>query len=165
MGFAERQLVTVVVDLAQFTQAVAGMDAVDIAALVDRYYAEVSAAAVERGGRVVKYLGDGCLVSFAAEDVVSAVDCVEALAPRVDSLAADLGLDLAMGANVHLSVVAVGEFGPDRRYDVVGAGVIHTFRMGGGRGIRISEPVYRSLPSDRRSTWSKRRPPATYVKA
>jgi adenylate cyclase len=165
MEFTERQLVTVMVDLAQFTQAVAGMNAVEVAAVVNRYYSDVSTVVIERDGKVVKYLGDGCLAVFPAGDVVAAVDAVEALAPLVDSMATEFGLDMAMGANVHLSVVADGEFGPDRRYDVVGAGVIHTFRMGGGRGIRISEPVYRSLPSDRRSVWSKRQPPATYTRA
>jgi hypothetical protein len=29
-------------------------------------------------------------------------------------------------------------------------------------GIRISEPVYRQLPNDRRPGWTKNRPPATY---
>jgi hypothetical protein len=69
-----------------------------------------------------------------------------------------------MGANVHLSVVAEGEFGPDKRYDVMGTGVMHTFRMGSGEGIRISEPVYRKLPNDRRGSWSKHQPPATYTR-
>jgi hypothetical protein len=29
----------------------------------------------------------------------------------------------------------------------VGSGVNHLFRMGGGTGIHISEPVYRQLPN------------------
>lgn len=48
-------------------------------------------------------------------------------------------------------------------YGVSGARVIHTFRMGSGAGIRISEPVYRELPSDRRGRWTKHQPPATYT--
>jgi hypothetical protein len=60
--------------------------------------------------------------------------------------------------------VVEGEFGAEGVYDVVGAGVIHTFRMGSGPGVRISEPVYRKLPSARRGSWSKHQPPATYRK-
>jgi hypothetical protein len=35
--------------------------------------------------------------------------------------------------------------------------------MGGGTGVRISEPVYRRLPDDRRGRWQKQKPPATYT--
>ncbi|MBI3183051.1 MAG: hypothetical protein HYZ28_13015 [Myxococcales bacterium] len=74
-------------------------------------------------------------------------------------------LKVELGANLHLAVVAEGEFGPDddRRYDVLGSGVNHLFLMGGGAGIRISEPVYRQLPNERRKGWRKNRPPATYT--
>jgi hypothetical protein len=60
-----------------------------------------------------------------------------------------------------------GEFGPPgaRQYDIIGAGVIHLFRMGSGAGIRVSEPVYRQLPSDDRRPWRKHQPPATYTLA
>jgi hypothetical protein len=70
---------------------------------------------------------------------------------------------MAMGANVHISTVAEGGFGLHGTDEVVGMGVIHTFRMGGGAGTRISEPVYRRLPSDRRSGWHKHQPPTTYT--
>ena len=59
--------------------------------------------------------------------------------------------------------MAEAELGLDGTYDVVGMGVIHAFRMGGGAGTRISEPVYRRLPSDRRTPWRKHQPPATYT--
>jgi class 3 adenylate cyclase len=165
MDFPERQLVTVVVDLANFTHSVRGMDAPAIAGLVDRFYHQVHQAAADHGGRVVKHLGDGCLVVFPADQVVDAVDFVQSWRSQVDETPTPSGGRLGLGANIHFSTVAEGEFGPDRRYDVVGAGVIHTFRMGGGEGIRISEPVYRKLPSDRRSVWTKRQPPATYTRA
>jgi class 3 adenylate cyclase len=163
MAFRERQLVTVVVDLARFTQAVAGMDAMDMANLIDRFYNGVSTAIAQQGGRVVKYLGDGGLAVFPAESALRAVDAVEAIRGQVRDLAAEFALDLEMGANIHICTVAEGEFGIDDSYDVVGMGLVHTFRMGSGAGIRISEPVYRKLPSDRRGAWSKHQPPATYT--
>jgi hypothetical protein len=52
--------------------------------------------------------------------------------------------------------------GPTRAYDVIGRGVNQTFLLGRGTGIRISEPVYRSLPSAARSPWTKHKPPAIY---
>jgi class 3 adenylate cyclase len=163
VDFPERQLVTVVVDLANFTHSVRGMDAPAIASLIDRFYRTVHAEVAEHGGRVVKLLGDGCLIVFPADRALDAVDFVDELRGQVEGMTTPSGNRLGLGVNLHLSTVAEGEFGPDRRYDIVGAGVIHTFRMGGGEGIRISEPVYRKLPSDRRSGWTKRQPPATYT--
>ncbi len=163
MAFSERRVVTVVVDLAHFTRAVAGMDSVAIAGVIDRFYTEASSILTASGGRVVKYLGDGCLAVFPADGAVEAVGAVEELGGRVRELAAELGLEMGMGANVHACTVAEGEFGADSTYDIIGAGVIHVFRMGGGPGIRISEPVYRKLPSDRRGAWTKHQPPATYT--
>ncbi|HUR78929.1 MAG TPA: hypothetical protein VMZ22_13360 [Acidimicrobiales bacterium] len=163
MAFQERQLVTVVVDLARFTQAVAGMDATAIAEIVDRFYRETASVIVDHGGRVVKYLGDGCLAVFPPDAAVAAVDAIDVLRARVADLASGSGLALELGANIHLCTVAEGEFGIDDRYDVMGLGIVHTFRMGSGAGARISEPVYRKLPSDRRNAWTKWQAPATYT--
>jgi hypothetical protein len=41
--------------------------------------------------------------------------------------------------------------------------VNQTFLLGRGAGIRISEPVYRKLPSAERTPWIKNKPPAVYV--
>lgn len=163
MAFRERRFVTVVIDLARFTHAVAGLEATDMANLIDRFYNGASGAIAQRGGRVVKYLGDGCLAVFPAEAAPQAVDAVEAVRLLVRDLAVELDLDLELGANVHICTVAEGEFGVDDTYDIVGMGLIHTFRMASGAGVRISEPVYRKLPSDRRSAWSKHQPPAIYT--
>jgi adenylate cyclase len=164
MPFRERQLVILMVDLARFTHAAAGMDSFAVAGLIDRFYTAASAAVIGHGGRVVKYLGDGCLAVFPSDGAVDAVDCVDDLNLLVDELGATLDADLELGANIHLCTVVEGEFGPDGVYDIVGTGVIHAFRMGSGPGVRVSEPVYRKLPSARRSPWAKYQPPATYRK-
>jgi hypothetical protein len=63
-----------------------------------------------------------------------------------------------------MATIIEGEYGAGRSaaFDVIGAGVIHAFRMGAGPGIRISEPVFRRLPNDQRRAWHKRQAPATY---
>lgn len=165
MAFREQQLVIFVADLARFTQAVAGMDALGIAALVDRFYRSANTVLGEHGGRAVNFFGDACLAVFPPDRAAGAVDAAEALAAEVAQLRSDLDIPIETGVNLHLATVAEGEFGDDGRYDVMGLGVIHAFRMGNGPGIRISEPVYRKLASSRRGGWEKRQPPATYTKA
>jgi adenylate cyclase len=159
----ERQLTLVLVDLARFTQAAAGLDLDALAALVDAFYRVAEEVIDAHDGRVVKFVGDGCLAVFEPTDAVRAVDATEALRTRVRELGAANGVELDLGANIHLSTVAEGAFGLRGIHDVVGMGVVHTFRMGGGAGIRISEPVYRKLPSERRSPWRKHQPPAIYA--
>ena len=161
----ERTLVLVLTDLAGFTRAVAGLSAVEIAGLLDRFYSSSGAVVEEHGGRVVKFSGDNCLAAFEPDHVVDALTCVQAVRAAVVSMGQDSGLDLETGTNVHLAKVVIGAFGAPYASgdDVMGAGVIHVFRMGSGPGVRISEPVYRKLPSGERTSWRKNQPPATYT--
>jgi len=151
-----------VIDLAGFTRAANRAPALAIAEFLDRYYGACAEAVVSAGGRVVKYMGDACFAVFPEERCADAVAAVVSLSKNTRAF--DNSWGLRFGANVHLGTVAEGELGPpgDRRYDVLGAEVNHLFRMGGGSGIRLSEPVYRQLPNERRGAWHKDKPPATY---
>jgi class 3 adenylate cyclase len=164
LRFEERTLVMVLADLAGFTRAVGHLRAIEIAELLDRFYAMCGEQVAARGGRVVKFSGDNCLAVFEPAAARDAVGCAVALRDAVSSIAAAGGLDLDLGANVHLATVASGRFGGEwaPSDDVIGVGVFHTYRMGAGPGIRISEPVYRNLPNDERGPWRKHQPPATY---
>jgi adenylate cyclase len=161
----ERTLVLVLIDLAGFTRAIAGLSAVQVAEVLDNFYAASGAVVEEYGGRVVKFSGDNCLAVFEPDHVVDALACVQAVRAAVVSMGQESGLELDTGANVHLAKVVIGAFGAPYAAgdDVMGAGVIHVFRMGGGPGVRISEPVYRKLPSGQRTPWRKHQAPATYT--
>jgi adenylate cyclase len=164
-GLSERRLVMVMVDLAGFTKAIAPLSSMQLAQLVDDFYRLMGEAVEANGGRVVKFVGDGCLSVFDESQAVAGVRCVLGLSETVRALGSKYGVTLDIGANVHLSVVVEGEFGygASQGYDIIGAGVFHVFRMGAGVGIRISEPVYRQLPNDDRGPWKKQQPPATYA--
>jgi adenylate cyclase len=165
MEIRETKLVLVSADLAGYTRAAATLDAMSVARFLDAWYRSCAAIVRERGGRVVKFIGDGVLAVFPDERAVDAVDACEQMIAAVRAMRDAHAMRVELGANVHTAVVAEGEYGPDddRRYDVLGSGVNHLFLMGGAAGIRISEPVYRSLPNERRGPWSKYRPPATYT--
>ena len=165
MAFRETKLVLLAADLAGYARATANVSALSVAALLDDWYAECAALVRERGGRIVKFMGDGCLAVFPEQRCLDAIEAAGELRLAANALRAKHGMKVDLGGNVHLAVVAEGDFGPadDRRYDVVGSGVNHVFLMGGGAGIRISEPVYRQLPNDRRGDWHRHRPPATYT--
>jgi len=160
--YRERPPVMILVDLARFTQAVSELSLRETAELLDQFYRATEEVVAQGGGRVVKFVGDGCLAAFAPDDVLAALHTVDAVAARVRGLAEARGLAMEVGANVHLGTVAEARLGTAAVAELVGMSVIHTYRMGGGPGVRISEPVYRKLPSGHRSKWRKRQLPATY---
>jgi class 3 adenylate cyclase len=162
--FRERVLVMVLVDLARFTQVISELSLRETADVLDGFYRATEEVVAQHGGRVVKFVGDGCLTAFAPDDAVAALDMVDVLAERMRRLGDERGLRIEVGANVHLASVAEVRLGTHGVADLVGMGVVHTYRMGGGPGVRLSEPVYRKLPSGRRGPWRKRQPPATYAR-
>jgi adenylate cyclase len=162
----ETTLVLLSADLAGFTRMAAALEPLALATLLDAYYERASAAVGRHGGRVVKFMGDACFAVFPEERCAEAVACAVELASEAHPLPG-AGSGVAAGANVHLGAVAEGELGPgaDARYDVVGAAVNHLFRMGGGAGVRISEPVYQRLPLDEQARFGEQGRAVTYALA
>jgi class 3 adenylate cyclase len=163
--FEERTLVMVLADLAGFTRAVSSLTAVEIAGVIDRFYVLCADLVAAHGGRVVKYSGDNCMAVFGAAQAPAAVAYATSLRDGVAALASELDIAIELGANVHMATVATGRIGGGTMAtdDIAGMGVVHTYRMGAGAGIRISEPVYRKLASSERGPWRKHQPPATYT--
>jgi class 3 adenylate cyclase len=161
----EQRLVVVLADMAGFIRAVSSLPALEIADVVDHFYELCGDLVPAHRGRIVKFAGDSCLAVFEPAAAPDAVECVLAMRDAVRSMGQEAGLDIDLGVNVHLSTVVAGTFGGPSAPsdDVMGVGVFHTYRMGSGPGIRISEPVYRKLADGNRSGWRKHQPPATYT--
>jgi class 3 adenylate cyclase len=153
----EARRVILAADLTGYTKAVHAMDALELATMLERYYAGVTELVGKHGGRIVKFMGDGFFAVFEDGAGVPAVACGKALEAYVRT--ADLHWNAQLGVHIHASVVAEGTLGG--QFDVVGAGVNFAFRMG-GYGLSISEPVYRMLPDEVRGEWKKEKPPAVY---
>jgi adenylate cyclase len=160
MGFRETDLVLLTADLAGFARMADGMSAVEVAELLDGWYGALEAAIGGRGGRVVKYIGDGCLATFPADACAMAVEAARELAVhRIGDR------ELRTGVRVHLGTVAEGEVGPDHRYDVFGSPVNDLFRMGRAGTVLISDTVYAQLSPEQRATWQAQTSPSTFAPA
>lgn len=147
--------VLVLVDLAGYAASFGHHDDATMAAFTQAYY-ELCAEALEgAGGRVVKFIGDSCLAVFPVEAAPAAVDAVRALAARVSVLAKGRRVPVEMGANLHVGEVVEGLFGPEAhaRYDVIGAAMNQTARMGRGGVLRISRALREELPPTERQRW------------
>jgi adenylate cyclase len=169
MTFREHKLALFVADLAGFSLATARLDALGVAEFLVDWYARCGAAVAAHGGDMVKFMGDACFATFAEDHAGAAVDAALALRAETEAFARARGACIDLSAKVHLAVVADGdvELGGRMARDVFGSGVNHLFSMGGGAGIRISEPVYQELESAQRSAWREetRGPYTTYTLA
>ena len=78
----------VMVDLAGFSKAIGPLSSMQLAELVDAFYRLMADAIESHGGRVIKFVGDGCLAVFDEADAVAAVACLgEVVEPSEPSVA------------------------------------------------------------------------------
>ncbi len=163
--FPSFPFVFLVADLSGYARSFSQRGDGEMAGFLDQYYHLAESVISEGGGRIIKFMGDSILARFPAEEATKAVAAAVSLSTQIDRLAEDEGLAMSLGANLHLGSAVEEELGqgPSRRVDLVGRAVNQTFLLGRGPGIRISEPVYRKLPSGERTPWEKNRPPAVYT--
>ena len=163
-SFRPTRRIIVVLDLAGFAKSFQTQSDEKMAAFVHDYYVACEQTITSGGGEVIKFIGDACLAVFPVDLAKNAVDAAVELHSTVAAISKQHQIPSALGANLHLASAIEGEFGagPSKRRDIIGRGVNQTFLLGRGPGIRISEPVYRALPSSARSRWNKHKPPAVY---
>jgi class 3 adenylate cyclase len=163
-NFQLTKRIIVLIDLSGYAKAFQTTSDEKMALFLHDFYVVCEEIITARGGDVIKFMGDACLSVFPVDHAMNAVDAVRDVQVRLAAVAKEHQIPLGLGANVHMTSAIEGEFGigSSKRKDILGRGVNQTFLLGRGPGIRISEPVYRALPSQARSPWNKHKPPAVY---
>ena len=164
-ALASSAVVVLVADLDGYAKAFKTRTDAQMAAFLDRYYSVAEDTVHEAGGRIVKFIGDAVLAVFPESGAASAVSAAATLRQEVERTGQQMGIPVRLGASVHMGPAVEAELGKgsSRRRDVIGRTVNQTFLLGRGPGVRISEKVYRKLPSAERTPWTKNKPPAVYV--
>ena len=118
----ERRIVSVLfADLVGFTSLAERLDAEDVAAIQDRYFAAVRETVARHRGVLEKFIGDAAMAAFGVpvgrdDDAERAVRCGLAIAAAVERLHGELGLDpgdLAVRVGIATGEVVHAEDGPD----------------------------------------------------
>ena len=163
--FSSTKLVVLVADLSGYHRCFHKRTDEEMTAFLDRWFTMAEAVITDAGGRIIKFLGDAVLATFKPEDAAKAVAATVTMQAISKSIWSEYGLEMKLGANLHVGPVVAAELGSgsSRRFDIIGRVVNQTFMLGRGQGIRLSERMYRLLPSGERSPWDKRKPPAVYV--
>ncbi|MEJ2131993.1 MAG: adenylate/guanylate cyclase domain-containing protein [Gammaproteobacteria bacterium] len=162
-SFTRSRKLVVLVDMTNALRVLSGMSEIEYATFLDDFYDACTRHLEANGGSIVKYMGDSALAVFDEDAVVDAVDAVQSLRREFQDTCRKLGKESDVHCNMHAGDVVLGDFGPQGFRDVMGSTVSTTFTLDRGRGIHVSERVYRKLPNARRSGWQRHKPPVTYT--
>ena len=125
---AERRQATILfADLAGFTRLAAELDAEEVLALLDQYFALVDAIVVQHGGRIDKHIGDCVMALFGApvahtDDPERAVRAALAIRDALPGLRERAGRELGVHIGIACGEVVAGRTGSTsyREYTVTG---------------------------------------------
>lgn len=121
-----------------FTALADARPAVEVVAILDRFFDVVASPISPRGGEVLKFIGDAALAIFPvgpagpADACARALDSARAAVDGVTALAAREGFaGLELGIALHLGTVMYGNIGARDRLDftVIGAAVNEVCRV------------------------------------
>lgn len=124
------------VDMRGFTALSERLTSAAVLAVLDRYFETVAQAIVDRGGDVLKFLGDGVLAIFPVEQAGSTAAACDAAVGAVRTIRRGLAAGaepVAVATALHLGPVLYGNIGsPDRLdFTVLGPAVNLTSRLEG----------------------------------
>jgi adenylate cyclase len=153
-------------DLRGFTALADSMEGAEVVALLNEYFELIVPPIVERGGEILKYLGDGVLAIFALSEMPKAEVCRGGLDAAVAALEnvsefnagrKEAGLPLmSLDIGVHLGRVQSGNVGASNRFDftVIGTAVNEASRLEAmcdalGGHLVVSETFARAAESCR----------------
>jgi len=137
----------------------------ELADCVDGYYEIVATSIADAGGRVVKFIGDGVLVVFAADDADRGVAALMALKEDVDRYLDGRGWPCRLLVKAHVGPVIAGPYGArgDKRFDVIGK-TVNTAAMLDAAGVALSAEAFRKLSPEMRQRFKKHTWPTTYIR-
>jgi len=124
------------VDMRGFTALSERLSSAAVLQVLDRYFETVAQAIVDRGGDVLKFMGDGVLAIFPVEQAGGAAAACDAAVGAVQAIRRGLAAGpepVAFAAALHLGPVLYGNIGsPDRLdFTVLGPAVNLTSRLEG----------------------------------
>lgn len=164
------EAVVFISDMRGFTQLADRLSGPEVTAILNAYFDRVSAAVLDHGGDILKFMGDGVLAVFdqkalgeaaaanaavkASKAALAAVDALNE-APPADLPDPALWHPLKIGIGLHRGEVFFGNVGGEERLDftVIGRAVNETSRVESlckplGRELLLTELVRESLSGE-----------------
>lgn len=138
-------------DIRDFTTLSERLPAEEVVALLNRYFARMTAAVHRHGGTVDKFIGDGLMAFFGAPNplacasanaLAAAHDMLLALAELNTQLAAEGRAPLAIGIGLHSGEAVIGHVGSPERHAYTAIGdTVNTAARLEGLSRQLGYPV------------------------
>jgi adenylate cyclase len=118
-------LVLAIAHVTTYTQACAAHGDEETFAIIEQYYRSVSDIAAPAGGRVVKFMGDGVLLTFPISEAQNAVAALRRLQEETSELWRRFDDRCSVQVKVGVGSVVRGRLGPpgEERDDIIGDAV------------------------------------------
>ena len=131
-GSVRRRFLTVFFsDIHGFTRMMDSMDEQAVADMINEYFDLMTQIALDQGGTLDKFVGDGMLVFFGdpqskgrREDALACLRMAAEMQSAARALAARLSLPIAVRMGVHSGLCMVGSFGACARRDYTALGSV-----------------------------------------
>ena len=157
-GMNRETLVIAFVDLARFQIASRRVKDAALVEVLEDFYSRIADGLKPAGGRVVKFMGDGALIVFAADRLSQAARALLMLKSDVDARLAKRKFATPLVVRVHVGEVMAGMLGPkgDKRYDVIGQAVNRTAAMHPGEALSLTIDAYSKLDAKTQKLFKQR---------
>ena len=162
---AETSLLIAFADLTRFMRESARRSDLQLAEVLDGFYARVAARVNAAGGRVVKFIGDAAFVVFPEDRADEGVRALLGLREEIDRwIREEHGWESRLVVKLHFGTAVAGPFGPpgEAFLDVVGRAVNVAATLP-SQGFALSAPAFRKLAPETRRRFKRHVPPITYV--
>jgi len=119
-------------------------------------------------GRIIKFVGDTCLIIFPEDSVDEGVLTIKSIKERCDKLFIQKGIPAKLSINIHFGEVAIGQigYGEYQSIDIFGDAVSITSKLPRGEHsgkLIISPQTFRKLSPTTRKYFHKYTPPILYI--
>ena len=151
-------------DLTAFSRFARSRSPQELFDTLSDYYEFVGEVIENAGGKVVKFIGDACLIAFTEEQVDEGVLALKELKDAGDAWLEGRGASCRHQIAADFGPVFCGPVGTreDKRFDVFGEAV-NTAAVLKSKGFAMTPQVFRRLAPATRKQFKKHTPPITYI--
>ena len=162
----ELELLVASSDLTLFARYARGHSNREIFELMADYFEMVDDIVSEGGGEVIKFMGDGALMTFPEDGVDAGLAALRRLKEEGDTWCEERSMPCRHIIRAHFGEVVQGPIGTrdNKRVDIFGE-TVNTAFLVKSSGLAVTPQLFRKLGREARTFLKKHTPPVTYIGA
>ncbi len=162
-SLSKKEMLVVVFDLINYTAFARESDSTVVFETLNEFYGLTRDFIHQRGGRLIKFIGDAGLAVFDRERADDGIRCMLELKENIDLWVRGRVRNSGLSVNCHVGEVTIGEMNSaeGKALDVLGETVNTCFTLG-RKQFLLSPQAFRTLRPESRKAFKKYTPPVVY---